>query len=297
MKTDTFLEEMLEHQKLGEDSDELKSLRDHRDMIETTLRNHFGSLPTIRYGGSHAKGTLIKDSYDLDIICYFSRDDTSAGDTLKEIYEKVSQILSEEWYVEKKTSALRVQSKERVDFHIDVVPGRFINEKGYDTFLYCANGDKERLLTNIQKHIDHVKDSGVTDVIRLIKLWRSRNGVSLKTFALELLVIEILSGAKSGSLDDKMKTVLQVLADDTKSLSIKDPANSEGNDLSEIWNNTIQKQVAAIARSSMASFESLGWAGILGSLPLPENDSKLDDLRRTARVSTSSTKPWLHSED
>src|SRR5262245_33345291 len=111
MKSDDFLHAMLESQKLEDDSAELLQIRARRDEVEQVLRASFGSSPTIRYGGSLAKGTLIKDSYDLDLVCYFARDDQDAGVTLEEIYENVEKVLSKHWYVERKTSALRVKSK------------------------------------------------------------------------------------------------------------------------------------------------------------------------------------------
>jgi hypothetical protein len=46
---------------------------------------------------------------DLDIVCYFPNDDTSAGATLKEIFDSVHQKLGEEYYVEPKTSAVRLK--------------------------------------------------------------------------------------------------------------------------------------------------------------------------------------------
>ena len=52
-----------------------------------------------------------------------------------------------------------------MDFHIDVVPGRFTDETKADAYLYQCGGDKKRLKTNLDVHLDHVRDSGVTDAI------------------------------------------------------------------------------------------------------------------------------------
>src|SRR5690349_8509492 len=75
-----YLQQLIESQTLAEDSPELKALRKRRDEIEAHLREAFGSSPNIRYGGSQAKGTLVRDSYDLDLVCYFPRDESDAGD-------------------------------------------------------------------------------------------------------------------------------------------------------------------------------------------------------------------------
>ena len=60
-----------------------------------------------------------------------------------------------------------------------------------DAYLYLSTGDKCRLKTNLDVHIAHVRDSGVTDAIRLVKFWKVRNGVNLKSFGLELLIIKL----------------------------------------------------------------------------------------------------------
>lgn len=293
MKPIEFLHEMLREQTLSEDSIELAALREHRDEIEKVLRDTFGSSPTIRYGGSHAKGDLIKDSYDLDIVCYFPRDDEDAGDTLKAIYENVEKALSKHWNVERKTSALRIKGKDQIDFHIDVVPGRFIDEKTYDVFLYRASGEKERLRTNIETHIDHVKKSGVIDAIKLVKLWRNRNGLDFKTFALESLVIKILKNSAQ-DLDGQLKTILTALADDQNAISIEDPANPSGNVLSDIWNPSIRSMITVAAKNALSNLQTRGWESVLGQLTMPEGPAKTDALRRVASTSTSRSKPWCH---
>jgi hypothetical protein len=121
--------------------------------------------------------------------------DTAAGETLEEIYHNTASALEPTYVIERKPSALRPKDHDPqrfgVDFHIDVVPGRYIDDSKADTFLYQSSGEKKRLKTNLEVHINHVKDSGVIETIRLIKLWRERKGLKFKTFVLELLVIKL----------------------------------------------------------------------------------------------------------
>jgi tRNA nucleotidyltransferase (CCA-adding enzyme) len=56
------------------------------------LRDEFGSTPTIKYGGSKAKGTMIQESYDLDVVCYH---ESVSDNTLESLYNKTSTKLSE----------------------------------------------------------------------------------------------------------------------------------------------------------------------------------------------------------
>jgi hypothetical protein len=292
MTPNEYLQKIIVSQTLAEDSDELKTLRARRDEIEAHLRKEFGNSPKIRYGGSQAKGTLIKDSYDLDIVCYFPRDDEDAGDTLEQLYTNVKNELTKHYQVEPKTSALRVKGMDAVDFHVDVVPGRFIDESNEDTFLYRAAGEKCRLKTNIKTHIAHVKGSGVTDAIKLMKLWRTRNGVQLKSLAVELLTIEVV-GKSTASLDKQMRTVLEKLRDEPEKISIKDPANPKGNDLSEIWNDSIRSVVSAVARSSLSVIDSAGWEAVFGKLPEEKSAAaSMEAFRAAARAVSVPAKPW-----
>ena len=81
-----YLKEILESQNLADDSAELKTLMEQRKDVERILRDAFPDCsPTIRYGGSKAKGTLIKEAYDLDLACYFPHDDETAGSSLEDI--------------------------------------------------------------------------------------------------------------------------------------------------------------------------------------------------------------------
>lgn len=183
-----------------------------------------------------AKCTMIRESYDGDMTCYFPHDETGAGDTLEKIHSAVQAALQDEYDVELKPSVLRIREKSTtcVDLHIDVVPGRYVNGNNGDVFLHRTSGDKTRIKTNLQTHIDHIKDSKVTDAIQLMKLWKIRNGLlSTKTFVLELLVVKILDGMDSSSLADQLVTVWTELANNANDLSVTDPANSN-NDLASI---------------------------------------------------------------
>lgn len=291
MKPEEYLRKILDSQKLAEDSEELKLLRKRRDEIEGRLRAKFGSAPTIRYGGSQAKGTLIKDSYDLDLVCYFPREDDSAGESLEEIYNSVKDELSRYYSVEPKTSALRVKGANQVDFHVDVVPGRFTDDdESYDVFLYRATGEKCRLKTNIETHVAHVRDSGATDDIKLMKLWKVRHWVPIKTFVLELAVIDVLKGTK-GTLDERARKFLEKLRDDPKGIKVEDPANPTGNDLSEHWNDQVRTAVSAMARTTLATIDASGWEAVFGKLPESTSKATIDGLRSAATAAIPS-RPW-----
>lgn len=288
---DKHLDSVLADQQLKEGSDELKALRAHRADVDALLRKEFGSKLIIKYGGSKAKNTMIRDSYDLDVICYFESDSTSGGATLKDIYDNVKTALQADYTVAPKKSALRLKaSKGREDFHIDVVPGRYTDEKKEDAYLYQNVEGKERLKTNLQTHIDHVKGSGNTDVISILKLLSHTYSLSVKTFVLELAVIEVLDDSKLTELTERVKAVLEKFRDDIDGVSVSDPANGN-NDLSALWSDEVRKELARIAKQVLSIVSKSGWQEIFA---LKKNVSN-ERIKAVVRHPDVGTRPWLRN--
>jgi len=277
MTNEEYLEEILESQTLASDGDELKLLRWRRDDVEKLLRKEYGSSPSIRYGGSKAKGTMIKDSFDLDVICYFDNDDTTAGDTLQEIYDSVAEACEDDYYIERKPSAVRLKCKdsenEAEDYHIDVVPGRFVDNDRDDVFLYRHSAEKGRQKTNLDVHINHVKDSGVIPAIRLTKLWRVRNDMQVRNFILELVTIELLKDKNGKNLTDQLQHVWTELRDNVDDITVEDPANPTGNDLSELFNSAIKLELSDAARVALQHVANDDWKEIFGEFPAKKTNS------------------------
>jgi len=237
---------------------------------------------------------MIRESYDLDVICYFPHEDDDAGGSLKEIYENVKKALEKKYYVESKRSALRLRDKSpqayKNDLRVDVIPGRFVDDKEADVFLYQAGGDKDRLKTNLQLHIDHVMKSGVRPAIRLLKLWRVRNSVQVKTFVLDLLVIDLLKGKKDQSLDRQLTHIWKQFKDAVDGLSVEDPANPTGNDLSSALSTGVRTQLSTVASSTLTTIEKIGWEPVFGKV----EDEKVGAPAIIAAAAAVSrpTRPW-----
>lgn len=297
MTVNEYLEAVLRDQTLPADGEDLKTLREHRKKVEALLQREFeGSRPTIRYGGSMAKGTMIKAAYDLDLPCYFGHDDEGAGKTLKEIYGNVKSVLEKEYSTEPKTSAIRLRARsDRSDFHIDVVPGRFVEGKDGDVFVYQAGAEKERLKTNLDTHIEHIRDSGVVEAIRLIKYWRERNRLSVKTFVLELLVVDLVKKKKNASLEKQLTHIWSEFRDNADDLAVEDPANPTGNDLSGYLDN-VRSGLAAAARVTFGHVEAGDWGQIFGKVEEESKEDKVASLGRIAATVTTREKPWCSGQ-
>lgn len=235
-------------------------LQDHKKEITDFLRTKFGSSPIIKYAGSHEKGTMICDSYDLDIVCYFPSTDTR---TLKEIREDVSEHLSKKYLMEDKASAERILSmKDSTSphgYHIDVVPGRFI-ENTSDVFLYLAEVNKERIQTNLKTHIDYIVNSDCVQVIRLIKIWAHRNNLKIKTFVLELFVVETLKDCRTKeNLETSFLKVIESMKDKFDSVKLTDPANT---------NNIVSQLIESHTKAIIMNSAGIAFSKINGSKDL-----------------------------
>lgn len=295
MTADQYLKNVLSQQRLT--SKELDELRAHRADVETVLEDHFSeSSPDIRYAGSYKKRTMIRDAYDLDVACYFGHDDTAAGQNLREIYDACAEALTESYYVQRKRSALRVMEKgarvSRTDFRIDVVPGRYTSEECGDAFLHQEGGSKTRLKTNLQVHVEHIRDSGVRDAVKLLKLWRCQRSIRIKTFVLELLAVDLLKYRKAAKLSAQLEHVFTVFRSDADGLSVEDPANSN-NDLKPLVDEA-RSDLTAWASRTLEYIDDDDWESIFGKLPKEvKTEAALSVAIGQAASRTSPSRPWL----
>jgi len=181
------------------------------------------------------------------------------------------------------------------DFHIDVVPGRYTGPEKGDTFLYQSAGDKERLKTNLDVHIQHVKDSGVVEAIRLLKLWKVRRGLRVKQFVFELLIIDLLAKKKGAQLSDQLEYLWTQFRDRSEAPAVQDPANPTGNDLTAIlkaeWSS-----LSLTAASTLAAIQSSGWESVFGKVEDKTSAEKVAALRSAAAAVAAPTKPW-HADE
>ncbi|RAZ92860.1 hypothetical protein DPM33_03070 [Mesorhizobium hawassense] len=294
MSDNDYLKDLLKSQRMEEGCDQLVALDEERDKVDALLREAFpNSDPDFTHGGSRAKGTMIREDYDLDEVCYFDNDDTGPGETLEEIYNNVAEMLEDEYIVVRKRSALRLKSKKGKDLYVDIVPGRYIDDNSTDVFLHQNEGDKERLKTNLETHISYVRDSGCTDVIQLGKLWRTRNDILIRTFPLELLIIEVLSGDNSGTLQERFERVLTAFVDEIDDIAIEDPANPTGNDLSFALTDKLRNRLRTVAEDTLDTAGEYGWEHVFGKV-----EKKATVLPRVAALTAAAASvgaaapPW-----
>jgi hypothetical protein len=293
MSSNNYLIELLESQELKEGFEEIVALDNERENVDCIIKDAYpNSYPTFTHGGSRAKGTMIREDYDLDEVCYFANEDTAAGDTLEEIYNNLGKLLQKSYTVRRKCSALRLSIPKGKDVRIDVVPGRYTDGTRTDVFIHQNDGSKERLKTNLEVHIAYVRDSGCTDIIKLTKLWRTRNAIGIKTFPLELLVIEVLDEDSSGDCEARFRRVLTAFADEIDNLYIEDPANPSGNDLSQALTDAIRNELSKVARNTLDAADEHGWEHVFGKIEAKAAVPRVQILRSAAAAVAIPTRPW-----
>lgn len=207
------------------------------------------------YSGSYAKGTAIRGRTDVDIFISLKSD---TSNTLKEIFNGLHSWISQNGY--------RYARKQNVSVHVahngievDLVPAVHLGGNTEDHWLYVNKSNRERTKTNVDVHIDTVRNSGRIGEIILTKIWRKNHNLDFPSFYLELAVIEALKYKRSG-IADHFLAVLDYLSNEFLSARFVDPANT-ANIISDDLTDVEERAIASQARQSrrQQSWGSIVW--------------------------------------
>lgn len=214
-----------------------EKIADYINQWKQTYYNSFYSWNNVNIemqkSGSRAKGDAIKGKSDIDI--FVSIIDPNNRNTVKEYYEDLYSFLKEKM----PTNSMRKQNVSiGIDYagcSIDVTPGKRINRQIYrngryytDHYIYSRKTDNNTQ-TNIQTHIDLVRNSGLANEMMILKIWRNCHALELPSIAIEILTEEILRYNKSSSLYVNVKRVFESLRDTIMDRRIIDPSNTTNN--------------------------------------------------------------------
>ena len=203
------------------------------------------NISAIQYSGSTAKGTGNNISTDLDLFISL-RSDTPA--TLEVIYSSLyKQLLQRGCNPRRQNVAIGITHS---GFKVDLVPGKI--QSGYQNrhSLY-KNKTNSWTQTDVNMHINKVRNSGRIDEIRAIKLWRNLHDLSFPSFFLELAVIEALHNRTKGNLANNVLYALSHIGQNIEVIRIIDPANTN-NVISDDLSQSEKRLLSYQARSSAA---------------------------------------------
>lgn len=210
-------------------------------------------LMGIRPSGSFAKGTAIRGDTDLDIFVSLKRD---APGSLGDLYYHLDAFLKGHGLITQlRNVSVRVSYS---GLAVDIVPGRMQHAVGGPHSLFSRKSGTW-VLTNVDSHVQMVKQSPCKRPILLTKIWRQLRALDFPSFYLELAVIEVLKGKPPFRLPQNMLAVLAFLARDLENRRIVDPANSN-NIISDELSSTEKRQISMAA---VASLQTPDWAHVV----------------------------------
>ena len=106
-------------------------------------------------------------------------------------------------------------------------------------------------------------------------------------------MIKLLEGKTKKNLSTQMEHFWTELRDNSADLTVEDPANPNGNDLSKELDDNLKSQLSTAAKRTLAQIDSSGWEAVFGEAEKKEKAAKVQLLRRAASVAVAPSRPWL----
>lgn len=212
-----------------------------------------GYLVKAEFSGSISKGTGINIGTDADIFISIS---SNTPGTLFDLYNTLYNAVFQTGYSARKQN---VSIGATVNgYKIDLVPGRRQSQYGNNHSLYKSKTNSWTQ-TNINTHINHVKNSNRVEEIKLAKIWRQLHNLDFPSFYLEMAVIDALRHSRVGDTDSNFLKVLEFFRDKLPNIRYIDPANTNNIISDEL--NFAQKQV--ISTQARLSRNQQSWGRIV----------------------------------
>ncbi len=195
-----------------------------RDNVRSCIFDNVGGKKSMFMAGSFKKKTMIKRHYDLDMFNIWDPGFVPLNN-IKDLFYMVKDALNTKWSrIWKKRVGWRIPYEN--EFHVDVIPS--IEDENDPKFSYLYNCyENTTLRTSMQVHMEHIERYNRRDLIKLLKLWKYRQDVPLKTFLLEIMIHLACYDLTSESLSDQLKTVLEYITKNIVNKQFYDPANQD----------------------------------------------------------------------
>jgi hypothetical protein len=224
-----------------------------------------GCYINILDSGSHAKGTAISLASDVDYLISLTSGCNVNNGGLKGIYSSLYSKLSRCYLnVRKQNVSVRIAIR---DLEVDITPARKQPGNTNDHSLWLSKQDTWQQ-TNIHKHIIEISNSGRTNEIKLLKIWRERHQLDFPSIYLEYLLIKsiLINKPKASAeaiLENNFWSILLELAKDLSNplfVKITDPANSN-NILSDLLSTAEKYKIIAQAKQAVSQqyWQSVIW--------------------------------------
>lgn len=241
----------------------MTAYRTERDRIKETIEQHYkGAIYNPLNSGSYAKKTAINTNFDLDLAIPFTK--SSAG-TLAEMYADMHDLMldlkgKDDYPITQVTQQRRsinlLLNVNNVELDIDIVPGRELQDGAYEDNYKLNLYDSKAgtyILTNIKAHNDLLSGKSLErEVIKLLKVWKTTHKVDMKSFLVELMVLQAFekdSTLANKKLYERLKGGMLYIANNIETIKLNDPANSNNcvsDTLEETEKEAIREQFETI---------------------------------------------------
>jgi hypothetical protein len=250
MSTDLFISQKIANNVGAPRSDDEQT----RGHIESVMKKAFPRiLRGVSIAGSVAKGTNIAGDSDLDLFISF---DSQAG-VLADVYTAVRDLAaSAGWSPREQNVSIGTTI---LGLTVDLVPGRVQSGHRVWHSLYRRKA-KSWVQTNVDEQIRFVRDSGRTQHIRAMKLWRRHHRVPIASFALELAVISACRNLRGG-LENTLLECFRTFAQGFDRMRLEDPANTNNN----LRDDMTDAECEQVKRAAQRALEASTWSQVLGS--------------------------------
>lgn len=229
-------------------------VRGVQTVLWPSLRDWAGNLlVAMGPSGSFAKGTAIRGGTDIDIFVSLSHQ-TEAS--LENIYTTLFNRLYHAGF-EPRQQNVSIGIKLN-GYSVDVVPARRQSHVGEFHSLWRRRA-KTWTQTNINTHINTIRNSGRAEEIMILKLWRRQNGLVFPSFLLELVTIEACRGRKLGAVSANVWATILYIRDNIRTAVFIDPANTNNRISDDLTGAEKEALAAAASRASRATY----WGEIL----------------------------------
>ncbi len=203
----------------------------------------------LKLSGSIAKGTAITGTTDIDIFISLDQS-VSTCNTLENVYNTLRNRFNGAGYTAREQNVS--VGIDHTGLKIDVVAGVKHHILGLDHSIWKRKA-KTWTKTNIDAHINLVKNSGRVSDIKAIKIWRKLHNLDFPSFYLELSVIEALKGTGliGSSPANNFVKIMNYLVNDFENKVINDPSN-QSNEVSGELTLAEKQKIKNLAQTTLA---------------------------------------------
>lgn len=203
--------------------------------------------------GSRAKGTAISLASDVDYLVSLTSGCNDNNGGLKGCYDSLfTKLNTTHSSVRKQNVSVRINLS---GLEVDITPARKQNgNTNYHNLYISKSGSWTQ--TNIQRHITDISQSGRTNEIKILKIWRELHQIDFPSIYLEYLLVNniLLNRSKDvSSLGDNVWHAFNELAKtqgNPLSARIVDPANSN-NILSDLLTIAEKNKIIGQAQTTI----------------------------------------------